>query len=85
MSASPESDERKVRLVEAALLTLREHFDSVVIVATWPAGNGNWKSLSQGSGNWYARVASVEEWLSQRQEQFIGPAVSGDEGGETDG
>ena len=47
---------------------LGEHFGSVRIVATREVG-GSTEAFTAGSGNVYAQIGSVMEWLEKEREQ----------------
>lgn len=58
----PESDQKRVH---DAVNTLREHFDSVRIFVTVHDGNESETSAYEsGSGNFYAQLGQVAEWLA---------------------
>lgn len=59
------------KLVASHAALLHEHFDSVVIIATRYDGShtGVWHA---GGGNWYARVASAQEFCARAQVQMMG-------------
>lgn len=61
---SRESEREK--LLNQALARLSEHFDSVQIVATWTCARQT-GVLADGSGNFFARLASTEHWLEKAQ------------------
>lgn len=51
---------------------LMEHFDSVQIICTKHAPDGT-ATYRSGDGNWYARVASTEEFLRSARAQMVPP------------
>lgn len=59
--------EQDMSLLDRATNGLMEHFDTVQIVATRLAKDGTLHA-ARGRGNWYARVASVLEWLEDDRE-----------------
>jgi hypothetical protein len=58
-------------IVDRAVSQIREHVDSVQIIITRQPedGTGNTQLYENGAGNFYARQASVREWLIV-QEQY---------------
>ena len=66
---SAEHDRLK-SLVDQHVSALREHFDSVVIMVSVHDGvSGNTEGLSRGSGNYYAQVGQVNEFLERDKAQ----------------
>lgn len=63
---SDQADE-EVRIVERHVAQLGEHFQSVRIIATRHQ-DGNTITVTSGSGNWYAQVGSVRDWVTQQDE-----------------
>lgn len=58
---------RDVKLVEAHVAQIREHFDSVQIFAVRHQGEGDaTESVRLGGGCWHARYGVVREWLIQK-------------------
>lgn len=57
--------EQRHKILSAALTALSEHFDTVQIVATRVDPDGGTTDLyANGMGNEYARIASMDEWLT---------------------
>ena len=56
-------------LLEQHAVQLSEHFDSVRIVVTQRTDKGETAMLTCGRGNWYAQKASVEEWLTEQDQE----------------
>lgn len=52
-------------LLDKTAKTLGEHFDAVVLMATWPAENGNTRVVKTGSGNYYTRMGMVQEFCRE--------------------
>jgi hypothetical protein len=63
------------KLVDAALMTLREHFEAAQILVTWTE-NGKCYSTNRGSGNWYARQGLAHEFIARDRAQEIGREIS---------
>jgi hypothetical protein len=61
---SDEQRDELVSMLKRHCVQLTEHFDSVQIICTkqMPDGTGSYR---WGEGNWYARMASVEEFVLQ--------------------
>lgn len=78
----PERD-RLMEFLGAHTAKLSEHFTSVQIVATRDAGQ-NTEVFSTGSGNYYARLGSVQEWLWKEKEQSLLEKREDFEAGEED-
>lgn len=47
---------------------LSEHFETVQIFATKLVPDGGTITVSQGSGNWYARYGQIKEWCVKQDE-----------------
>lgn len=59
------TSEQRHKILSAALTALSEHFDTVQIVATRVDIDSEQTDLyAAGNGNEYARIASMEEWLT---------------------
>lgn len=60
----------KIRsLVDDACIRLIEHVDSVQIMVTFHAENGETtSSYEKGMGNFFARLGQVSEWLAMQRE-----------------
>lgn len=71
-------DDRRARLttlLKATCQALRQDFSSVQIVCTSHediGDDGETTVSCWGSGNWYARVASIEECLESLKDMFNG-------------
>jgi len=61
--------------VDAALMTLREHFEAIQILTTWTE-NGVCYSCNRGGGNWYARQGLAHEFIERDRAQEIGREVA---------
>ena len=48
----------------------KDEIDSVRIFVTWPSDDGNQttRSYESGTGNFYAQLGQVAEWLSMQEE-----------------
>lgn len=67
MSENAEAD---LKIVQAAVNRLAEHFDAVqVFVQKRVDGTGDIRSFNLGAGNWYARWGHVHEWMIKNDEQ----------------
>lgn len=66
-----DDDDRDERRLKEAVAHLREHFDSVQIVVTRynTAPSGGTVIRYKGSGNYYARIGSVTDWLITQEEK----------------
>ncbi len=60
--------DRDVERVSNAAAALAEHFDSVQIIAT-RCDDGCTSMTHAGKGNWYAREASLREYLLKQDER----------------
>lgn len=56
------TNQQDSELIENALNTLGEHFDSITIFANKHEGKGT-EYLADGRGNWYGRIGQIREWL----------------------
>ena len=67
---SPEDRERNTLMgfIESTAQKLGEYFNSVRIIATREAGQDT-EFFTAGSGNLYAQLGSVAEWLEKQKEQ----------------
>lgn len=64
--------EQAVELLNTHAARLSEHFDSVVILASYMEADGTWAAIASGEGNWYARVGLCHQFLENaRAEQFV--------------
>lgn len=67
----PPGDEqdKQLAMIEAASLKLSEHFDSVIILATGPTGDGTGATTMFKSqrGNVHAHEGAVREWLREQE------------------
>jgi hypothetical protein len=52
-------------LVDQALEALSEHFDALQIVGTFMDDNNQTHLVTLGTGNWYARIGAVQEFLTK--------------------
>lgn len=60
----------KQQILKKACVRLSEWFDSVQIVAvSHDHETDETTVVCEGIGNWYSRLASVDEWLCRVQEQ----------------
>ena len=69
MADHPDKDKEMARL-DAALQTLSEHFDTCHIFCTRHESGelDGTLHLSKGTGNWYARLGQIHEWLIAEME-----------------
>lgn len=73
-SQRPEDDyeaecERLDGILSSHVAQLMEHFDSVSITITkHVVEDDRTLARSRGDGNWYARFASVKEWVVKQEE-----------------
>ena len=69
----PESmTEAEKKLIEGALTTLGDHFDSVHIFCTRYEPEtkvGGTSAINKGVGNWFARYGQIREWLICQDEE----------------
>lgn len=72
MMLEPREDSEDVeiqKLVEKAAMSIGEHVDTIQIFVTRQAeGSEATKRFSYGSGNFYARLGHVHEWLVIQEE-----------------
>lgn len=68
MSEADENEARDIKLVDAAMIRLSEHFDSVQIFVTKVIEDGQTAAVQKGCGNWYARRGQVQEWVAKEDE-----------------
>jgi len=69
---TPEEGNKKV---DEALMLLREHFESVQILASWTE-DGVCYGSNRGAGNWYARQGMAHEFIQKDRAQEIGREIS---------
>lgn len=67
------TDQERAKLLNAVIARLMEHFETVQITATFANKDGDYVGANAGSGNFYARVGSVDEWLMQVKKEMKGP------------
>ena len=60
-------EDEQVQRIEAALDTLREHFDSVLILATKRCDADSTSMFKNQCGNVYAHEGAVREWLREQE------------------
>lgn len=63
----PSPDDKLLKIIMDAASRLSEHFDSVRIFCT-KHGRGQTKNYTTGSGNYYAQVGQVREWVTIDEE-----------------
>ncbi len=76
------SNEEAQEMVRKHASELGEMFDSVRIFVTWPNPNDgtNTQSYESGSGNFYAQLGQIYEWIEiQKKYQRIWAAKKSDE------
>jgi len=67
--ADEAEQERDGRILDRVRAGLAEHFDTVVIMVTRYRQDGVTVAADRASGNWYARMGQVREWLLKTDEQ----------------
>ncbi len=60
--------EQDLKLVNQALNTLGEHFDSVHIFVTRHLGQDGTANINKGVGNWFARAGQIRDWCIRADE-----------------
>lgn len=63
-------------MLKKATDMLKEHFDSVQILATWDE-EGETRVMRPGFGNWYARQGMAQEFVEMDRCQAIASEVAG--------
>lgn len=63
--------EQAVELLNAHAARLSEHFDAVLILASYMESDGTWAALSAGEGNWYARQGMASRFIEQPRAEEI--------------
>lgn len=77
---APHDPERDREIVMRHVAQLREHFDAVEICAVRHLSDDDGTAgMHFGGGNWYARVAIVEETRNAMRGMFAAPKGSKDE------
>lgn len=61
------TDEEAFELLERAVRSLAEHFDTVQIFVTAQQGTET-NGFNKGAGNWYARVGQINSWVQREAE-----------------
>lgn len=78
---APHDPERDREIITRHLAQLREHFDAVEICAVRHLSDDDGTAgMHFGTGNWYARIAIVEETLGAMRGQFATGRRPKDEG-----
>ena len=54
---------RQWKVLDSHIAQLAEHFDSVQVVVTSHCPQTGTSTYGAGSGNYYARLASVDNWV----------------------
>lgn len=69
LDREPTPDE-DMAILTRHLIQLREHFDSIEIIATRHLNDDDGTVLChRGAGNWYARSAAIREWVLKADER----------------
>lgn len=63
-----DADEKDMELIQSHVDQLREHFDSVTIGVTRYESGGLTTNIVRGSGNFYARVGQMKDWIIVQDE-----------------
>lgn len=58
----------ETKLVDDAINTLSEHFDSVQLFVSSHRGEDGTARIDKGRGNWFTRFGQVHEWIERQQE-----------------
>lgn len=61
----------KRKLINSLVAQLAEHFETVQVIVTNTYGEDGTSLLHAGKGNFYARKASLEEWLMCENEKSV--------------
>jgi hypothetical protein len=70
MDANDQDQDRDLAKVSQAIDALSEFFDTVQIFVTRHENSEvGTISVQKGSGNWYARVGQVHEWMTKNSEE----------------
>lgn len=66
---SKQQEEADMKIVQAAVSGLGEHFDTVqVFVSRFEHEDRGTMNVAYGAGNWYARYGQVVQWIERRNE-----------------
>jgi hypothetical protein len=78
---NPEDKAHCEKLLQECVDKLSEHCDSVRIFITLPTGDGesNTAAMDRGSGNFYAQLGQITEWLCIQEQYQRNWAVRNDE------
>jgi hypothetical protein len=68
MSATTDTPDPDVVMIEKAIETLGEHFDTVQIFCTRSEGQAEGTTfVTRGTGNWFARYGSIRLWMEREE------------------
>ena len=68
--------EQAVELLNAHAARLSEHFDAVLVVASYMEPDGTWTAASSREGNWYARQGMAAQFVEQARAEGIANEIA---------
>ena len=68
--------EQALELLDAHAARLSEHFDAVLVVASYMEPDGTWTAVSSGEGNWYARQGMAAQFVEQAKAEGIANEIA---------
>ena len=68
--------EQAVELLNAHAARLSEHFDAVLILASYMETDGTWAAIQAGEGNWYARQGMAARFVEQPRAEDIANEIA---------
>jgi hypothetical protein len=58
-------------LLNAHAARLSEHFDAVVIMASYMEPDGTWTAVSEGEGNFFARLGMAAQFVESTKAESL--------------
>jgi hypothetical protein len=68
--------EQAIELLNAHAARLSEHFDAVLVVASYMETDGTWTAVSAGEGSWYARLGMAAQFVEQARAEGIANEIA---------
>jgi hypothetical protein len=68
--------EEAIELLNAHAARINEHFDAVLILASYMETDGTWTAVSSGEGNWYARQGMAARFVEQAKAEEIANEIA---------
>lgn len=63
--------DQAVELLNAHAARLSEHFDAIVILASYKESDGTWAAIASGEGNHYSRVGMALQFVESTKAESL--------------